>query len=121
MIKSLNTQVGGSHYLKHAIQSLPFAEKIGLSPMCFCAFKYVVRYKDKNGVEDLQKAKHCLHIFRECGVEKSIDLSEVEITEFLSQFDENQSKALFSIIQLQSNKRLMERCWSLINELEKRL
>lgn len=45
--KSLEIQVGGDHYKKYAIQPLEFAEKIGLNPICFSAFKYVTRFKDK--------------------------------------------------------------------------
>lgn len=107
--KTLRQQVGGSHYMKYLIQPLEFAEHIGLSPTIFCAFKYVCRYKDKNGLEDLQKAKHCIQIFRDCGLEKSIEIDDNKLIDFLSQFDELQGKAIFALIQLQGNKRLTER------------
>jgi hypothetical protein len=50
-------QVGGDHY-KGKIQPIEFIQANGLS---FCqgnAIKYIFRYKDKNGIEDLEKAKH---------------------------------------------------------------
>ena len=57
-----DTQVGGSHYSKYAIQPTEYIIKNGLS---FCegnVIKYVTRYKDKNGIEDLRKARHYLDI-----------------------------------------------------------
>ena len=55
---SLETQVGGSHYKNMCIQPVEFIERNNLG---FCVgniIKYVCRYKDKNGVEDLKKARH---------------------------------------------------------------
>lgn len=50
-------QEGGSHY-QGAIQPIDFIMSNNLS---FCqgnAIKYVFRYKNKGGIEDLKKAKH---------------------------------------------------------------
>lgn len=54
------TQVGGSHYTKHAIQPMEFILANGLGFAEGNVIKYVVRYQDKNGVEDLKKARHYL-------------------------------------------------------------
>jgi hypothetical protein len=53
-------QVGGSHYSRMKIQP---TEYIIANEMGFCegnVIKYVSRYKFKNGVEDLKKARHYL-------------------------------------------------------------
>lgn len=102
--KTLEKQVGGSHYKKYAIQPLEFAEKIGLKPILFSAFKYVVRYKDKNGLQDLDKAIHCLEIFNEIGKEKELFIGLDDLADFLKQFSKPQAKALFIILQAQGNK-----------------
>ena len=57
-MSALNTQVGGSHYKNMTIQPVEFIERNNLG---FCVgniIKYVCRYKDKNGIEDLKKARH---------------------------------------------------------------
>jgi phage terminase Nu1 subunit (DNA packaging protein) len=46
-----------SYYAKLAIDPLEYAYKNKLNPYQFNAIKYITRYKDKNGVEDLEKAR----------------------------------------------------------------
>ena len=58
-------QEGGNHYASKAIQPIEFIFENDLG---FCegnVVKYVTRYKDKNGVEDLKKAKHYLELLIE--------------------------------------------------------
>jgi len=51
-------QEGGDHYSKHNIQPYTFIQSNGLSFFQGNVIKYVVRYKDKNGIEDLKKIIH---------------------------------------------------------------
>lgn len=57
-----DTQVSGDHYAKLPIQPMIFSMKNGLNPLQHNVIKYVVRYKDKNGKVDLEKAIHCLQL-----------------------------------------------------------
>jgi hypothetical protein len=55
-------QEGGTHYKTYTIQPLQFAMSNNLN---FCqanAVKYICRYKDKGGVEDLRKAIHYIDL-----------------------------------------------------------
>lgn len=61
----MNTQVGGDHYRQGGIQPVEFIHSNNLG---FCEgsiIKYVVRYKNKNGIEDLRKAKHYIELLIE--------------------------------------------------------
>ena len=51
-------QIGGSHYKSFHIQPYEFISKNDLSFFQGNVIKYVCRYKNKNGVEDLEKIKH---------------------------------------------------------------
>ena len=62
---ALREQVGGNHYSKLAIQPVEYINKNNLSYLQGNVIKYVTRYKDKNGVEDLQKAKHYINLLIE--------------------------------------------------------
>lgn len=107
--KSLQTQVGGNHYKKYAVQPLEFAEKAELTPIIFCIFKYVCRFKDKNKpVEDLKKALHCIDVFLECGHVKPLEFELAHIIEFLSQFDKLHGSALFEVLKLQTEKTVAQ-------------
>jgi hypothetical protein len=61
-MNALETQVGGDHYKTKAIQPVEYIHANGLG---FCegnVIKYVTRWRDKNGVKDLEKARHYLDI-----------------------------------------------------------
>jgi hypothetical protein len=51
-------QVGGNHYKSFRIQPYEFISKNNLSFFQGNVVKYVCRYKDKNGIEDLKKIIH---------------------------------------------------------------
>ena len=62
---ALMKQVGGSHYKDKAIQPI---EYIYANKMGFCegnVVKYITRWKEKNGVADLEKAKHYIELLIE--------------------------------------------------------
>ena len=54
-----NKQIGGGHY-KQKIQTWDFISVNNIPYLEGNIIKYVVRYKRKNGLEDLNKAKHYL-------------------------------------------------------------
>ncbi len=61
----LREQVGGDHYSKLAIQPVTYINANGLSYLQGNVIKYVTRYKDKNGLQDLEKAKHYIDMLIE--------------------------------------------------------
>lgn len=59
---AIKRQVGGNHYNRYEIQPIDF---IIANKLDWCeanAVKYITRWKDKNGVEDLRKAIHYLEM-----------------------------------------------------------
>ncbi len=56
------TQVGGSHYKDRGIQPIEYMMSNELGYAEGAVVKYVTRWKDKGGVEDLKKAKHFLEM-----------------------------------------------------------
>jgi len=58
-----NIQVGGDHYKRHTIQPIDVMQEY-LSDEAYEGFlygniiKYALRWKNKNGVEDLKKLQH---------------------------------------------------------------
>jgi Protein of unknwon function (DUF3310) len=72
-MSALDIQEGGDHYKKMAIQPIEFTMKNNLN---FCQgniIKYVTRYKTKNGIEDLKKAKHYIDLLIEMEYGKQND------------------------------------------------
>lgn len=53
-------QVGGNHYTKHRIQPLEFMMANRLDGTESLVLKYICRWRDKGGIEDLHKARDVL-------------------------------------------------------------
>ncbi len=62
---ALKEQIGGEHYKHFEIQPFEFIQKNNLSFAVGNVIKYVTRYKAKNGVEDLKKARHYIDLLIE--------------------------------------------------------
>jgi hypothetical protein len=61
-MKSYKKQVGGSHYKKYQIQPIEFIVKNNIGFVEGNILKYILRFKDKGGVQDLLKAKHYIEL-----------------------------------------------------------
>ena len=62
---ALDEQVGGDHYKKLGIQPVELIRDINANFFQGNVIKYITRYKDKNGIKDLEKAKHYLELMKE--------------------------------------------------------
>jgi len=60
-----NIQIGGAHYKNLKIQPIDYIIENGLGYCEANIIKYVTRWRDKNGIEDLRKAKHYIDILIE--------------------------------------------------------
>lgn len=61
-MSALDKQEGGQHYKAYAIQPIEFIYENNV-PYCEAnVIKYVMRHKEKNGVEDLRKAIHYIEL-----------------------------------------------------------
>ena len=64
-MKASDTQVGGSHYSRYVIQPTEFIYKNNIPFIEGNIIKYILRHREKNGIEDLKKAKHYLELLIE--------------------------------------------------------
>jgi hypothetical protein len=67
-----DVQIGGSHYKSFHIQPYEFISKNNLSFFQGNVIKYVCRYLNKNGIEDLEKIKH----YCELEIKKMKDMND---------------------------------------------
>lgn len=61
-MSALDTQVSGNHYKDLKIQPVEFIHANGIPHLEACAIKYLCRWRNKNGVQDLEKAKHYIEL-----------------------------------------------------------
>lgn len=62
MSNALDVQVDGDHYKKLVIQPVEYCHRNRLGFCESSVIKYVSRWKDKNGIRDLEKAKHFIDL-----------------------------------------------------------
>lgn len=105
----LDKQVGGNHYEKMAIQPIEYilANKLGFVEGS--VVKYVSRWEDKGGVEDLKKARQLLDMkisdLEAEPVEPVEPLSLSELVDFLNASLPDANKA--SLIEINSNTEVV--------------
>ena len=60
--KANSKQVGGTHYADMKIQPFDFIHANGIPFAEGCAIKYLCRWRNKGGLQDLEKAKHFIEL-----------------------------------------------------------
>ena len=60
--RPLDYQVGGAHYKDYAIQPIEYGMANNLDICQANVVKYVTRFRQKGGLDDLRKAKHYLEL-----------------------------------------------------------
>ena len=65
MSSAWDTQEGGGHYKDMPIQPMQYRLANGLDAAQHTAIKYISRFKAKGGLEDLNKAIHCIEMLKE--------------------------------------------------------
>jgi len=64
-MSALDKQVSGSHYKELVIQPIQFIHANNIPFMEANVIKYICRHKTKNGLADLEKAKHYIELLME--------------------------------------------------------
>lgn len=70
MSNALDVQVDGNHYKDQAIQPVEYIHANNIGYMEGNVIKYVSRWRKKNGIADLEKAKHYIELLIELEARK---------------------------------------------------
>ena len=73
---ALDRQVGGAHYTKYRIQPKVFFHANNIPHLEASIMEYVLRWRDKGGRQDLEKAKHLIDLLVE--LEDMAELHEAD-------------------------------------------
>lgn len=93
-MKANDRQIGGDHY-KGEYQHWDFASATNMPYVIGCATKYISRWKNKNGVEDLQKSTHYLEKAEECCEYMEVNHINTEHVErFVKQLGREEKRAI---------------------------
>lgn len=64
-MSALDTQIGGNHYKNMPIQPMQYSMANELDACQHTIIKYVTRFREKGGIQDLEKAKHVIDMLIE--------------------------------------------------------
>lgn len=110
-MRANDTQVGGSHYKRPGvIEHWDMVEMYGLGYLEGCATKYLARYSQKGGVQDLEKAGHytlkLIEMVREQGRGPRGSVPDYIIEQFCVGMDEMQRDAIRLLCQWRTTAQL---------------
>lgn len=71
-MSALEVQIGGSHYKDMAIQPMEYSMLNNMDACQHTIIKYVSRFRDKGGIQDLEKAKHVIDMLIEFEKKKAV-------------------------------------------------
>jgi hypothetical protein len=71
---ALINQIGGRHYKKLSIQPVEYIHANNIPYFEGNVIKYVTRWRDKGGMEDLEKARHYLDLLIELENDRNAEL-----------------------------------------------
>lgn len=76
-MSALDIQVGGTHYKTMPIQPMEFSMLNELDACQHTIVKYVTRFREKGGIQDLEKAKHVIDMLIEFETKKQASVKAV--------------------------------------------
>ena len=83
-------QIGGSHYKSFAIEPWPFIQENELNPFQANVIRYTCRYKNKGGIQDLQKIIHYCEMEIDFMKRKEELVSQSEVEELAAEIAQMQ-------------------------------
>ena len=118
---ALDAQVGGDHYKKLGIQPIELIRDINANFFQGNVIKYITIYKYKNGIKDLEKAKHYLELIEELHPNNnsskitSYEIDKVNEYIYANKIDTDAAK-IIRIVSLCGNDKI-DKAIELINNL----
>lgn len=103
-------QEGGDHYKKREYQHWDFVCDTRMHYLLGCATKYASRWRDKNGIQDLQKMVHYLDKAEERGVVPPSSYKAWQLTKrFCDQLEEGDR---FMVLRIMSHEYDAAKTWA---------
>lgn len=99
MKKAIDIQIGGDHYKKMPFQPVMLFAKTHCTAFQANIWKYISRYKFKNGKEDIEKCIHYAKLAKELKCEGHIGIRKIRMVNvfcYVNKFSEDVSRIVMS-------------------------
>ncbi len=85
MKKALDNQIGGNHYKDMPFQPVELFAKTKCTAFQANIWKYITRYKNKNGKEDVEKCIHYAELAKELKCNGQLGIRKIQIIQIFCQ------------------------------------
>lgn len=115
---ALDVQVGGSHYKNKKMQPIELITKTRCTFIQGCIWKYITRYKEKNGKEDINKCIHYAQLAIELKDEGQLGYRKLDIVKTYCDVNELSTKqsSVIMLTAYDSYQRVVDVCKAILNE-----
>ena len=101
-MNATDTQIGGSHYKAMPYQPIVLIDRLELDYFRGNVLKYLCRYRQKDGIKDLQKARHYCELAKELNdfnfSPSTLDIEEVDDFVHINEISEEVENILYDLI-----------------------
>lgn len=101
-MNATDTQIGGSHYKDMPYQPIKLIDKLELDYFRGNVLKYLCRYRQKDGIKDLQKARHYCELAKELNdfnfSPSTLDIEEVDDFVHINEISKEVENILYDLI-----------------------
>lgn len=101
-MKATETQIGGSYYKAFPYQPIMLIDRLELDYFRGNVLKYLCRYRQKDGIKDLQKARHYCELAKELNdfnfSPSTLDIKEVDDFVHINEISKEVENILYDLI-----------------------
>ena len=115
---ALQVQVGGDHYKNRAMQPIELITKTRCTFIQGCIWKYITRYKEKNGKEDIQKCIHYAQLAIQLKDNGQLGHKKLEIVKMYCSVNKLSAKQrdVIMLTAYDSYQRVIDECKVMLEE-----
>ena len=117
-MEALDIQIGGNHYKNMKMQPVELFAKTCCTAFQANIWKYITRYKYKNGAEDIKKCRHYAELAMELNCNKALTYYQESIVYKFCKINHVPEDIKSIIISAAHNRYadVIDKCTSLLNK-----
>lgn len=117
-MKAIDSQVGGNHYKNMPFQPVELFAKTHCTPFQANIWKYITRYKYKNGQQDVEKCMHYAQLAKELKCNGQLGYKKLQIVQAFCSYNKLSDRVMRIVTAAALDKydEVVKECKSLLRK-----